>query len=439
MTATTFAGNTSNTYHPYIPGSSQLWQGTFLLNSPTSGDGTNGATRRWGYFDADNGFFFQVGLDGYDKSSGASQTDQGFGVVVRSSTSGSKVETFIQQNDFNGDRLDGKGKSQKQIDLEKNNQFWIDIQWHGAGRVRFGTYIEGVRIIMHTYYAGGILDVAMTQSASLPSCVSIKTGGTPLTELYVETWAQSVWTETDLELNSFGKPSTYASLHRSVTANVNEDWNYLFSMSPKELFSDGRVNHAVFVPTSITAYAFDQQGGTGGTGSGGIDAIIDLKAEINSIKNHENYVDIPTSEVQVSYPTAGDSAYEAGKVGLYEMFRGRYETDLTDTYNNFQYGSIKNFSEDGGTVSNTITNVSTGTPAVITTGERLEARIPHTVTFPLNANRYQGKYEINDVVGATGLNGNKYYVKPTGATSAELYTDEALTVGVDGSTLGSYE
>ena len=159
-----------------------------------------------------------MGKDGATAGT-ASTTDEGFGVVIRTSTSGSQSETVIKQDDFNGDKLDGKGDSQLTLDLSKNNQYWIDIQWHGAGRVRFGTYLNGNRIVMHTYYAGGQESVAMTQTASLPSCTSIKSAGTPLTSLYIETWAQSVWSETELTPIEFGKPATYASTHPTVTAN----------------------------------------------------------------------------------------------------------------------------------------------------------------------------------------------------------------------------
>ena len=441
VTGATFAGNTSNTYHPYIPGSSHLWQGTFLLNSPSSGDGTNGAYRRWGLFDADNGFFFQLGKDGYTKGT-ASTTNEGFCVVIRTKTSGTVTNTIIPQDDFNGDKLDGSGRSQLTFDLEKNNQYWIDAQWHGAGRVRFGTYLNGTRIVMHTYYAGNVETAAMSQTASLPSCTSIKSAGTPLTSLYIETWAQSVWSETELTPTEFGKPSTYASTHATVTANIDSDWQYLFSMSPKEVLSDGRVDHALFMPTSISAFGFDQTSGA----ANGLVAVIDLKAEVNSVLNHGNWTDIPGTNVQYSYPTAGDSAYEGGLTRLQEMFAGRYETDLTDTYNNFQYGALKNFSEDGGTAENTITGATQTNPVVITTGELLKFTnpSPHTVTFPLNTNRYQGKLEINDVGGMTQLNGNKYLIKPIGTTSFELYDDSDGSgnidpaSSVDGSAFGAY-
>ena len=438
ITAQTFAGNTSNTYHPYIPGSSHLWQGTFLLNSPASGDGTNGAIRRWGLFDADNGFFFQLGKDGATAGT-ASTTDQGFCCVIRSSTSGTKTETIIQQDDFNGDKLDGTGKSQEEFDLEKNNQYWIDIQWHGAGRVRFGTYLNGTRIVMHTYYAGNLEAVAMSQTASLPSCTSIKSAGTPLTGLYIETWAQSVWSETELNPTEFGKPQTYASNHTTVTANIDSDWQYLFSLSPKEVLDDGRVDHALFMPTSVTAFGFDQTSAA----TNGLNAVIDMKAEVNSVLNHGNWTDVPGTNIQYSYPGAGDSAYEGGLVQLEEMWAGRLESITTDTFNNFQYGAIKNSSEDGGTAENTITNVSATNPAVITTGELLKFKTGevHAVTFPLNTNRYQGKLEINDLDNATSLNGQKFLIKPTSLTSAELYTDSDgsgaidLATAVDGTVL----
>jgi hypothetical protein len=46
------------------------------------------------------------------------------------------------------------------------------------------------------------------------------------------------------------------------------------------------------------------------------------------------------------------------------------------------------------------------------------------VTFPLNTNRYAGKVEITGS-SVTDYNGT-YYLKHTGLTTAELYTDSAL-------------
>lgn len=425
--AAAFAGLTSNTYHHYFPGSSHLYMSTCALNNPTQA----GSTRRWGMFDANNGFFFVVGTGG----SGA-MDNTGFCAVIRSNSSAAIADRggkdlIIPRNSWNGDKLDGTGDSQAIIDLSKDNIWWIDVQWHGSGRVRFGTYIDGQRIVCHSYYHGNTYEYAMTQTASLPVCFSNKSSGTTSQELYLETWSASVWTETTKELTKSGKPSTYASSHATVTANISDSWQYLFSLSPKSNIDTGIVNHSLYMPTSISAYGFDN-GWT--TASPSLDAVIDLKGEINSVHSEHSFTAIPGTTVDVS--TAGTS-YGSGKVFLQEMFAGRYQSELTDTYNNFQYGAVKNFSEDGGTKENTISAITNAAEAEITISDPLLLlREPQTVNFPLNTNRYGGKVEI---LGSTNTSFNgTYYLKVTSTTTAKLYSDENLQTPIDSSSFGAF-
>lgn len=419
-----FAGMTSNTYHHYFPGSSHLYMSTCALNNPTQA----GSARRWGMFDANNGFFFMVGTGG----SGAVD-NTGFCAVVRSNASAAIADRgdkdfIIPRNTWNGDKLDGSGDSQAIIDLSKDNIWWIDVQWHGSGRVRFGTYVDGQRIVCHSYYHGNIYEYAMTQTASLPVCFANKSTGTTTQELYLETWSASVWTETTKELTKSGKPSTYASSHTTVTANISDNWQYIFSLSPKSNIDTGIVNHSLYMPTSISAYALDND--LGNSVAGSLDAVVDLKGEINATHSGHSFTPIPGTTVEVS--TAGTS-YGNGKLFLQEMFAGRYQSELTDTYNNFQYGAVKNFSEDGGTKENTISSISVaGSPSTATitiSDPLLLLREPDTVNFPLNTSRYGGKVEI---LGSTvnDYNGT-YYLKVTGTTTAELYTDDAFTIPAD--------
>lgn len=413
-----FAANSSNTYHHYIAGSSHLYAGTCRLNNPTA----TGSTRSWGMFDANNGFFFQVGTGGV----GASD-DTGFNVVIRSSIPEAAVKDLkIPRADWNGDKLDGTGDSQAVVDLNNANIWWIDIQWHGSGRVRFGTYIDGQRVVCHSYYHGNNYDLSMTQTASLNVCWSNKSSASTNSDLYLETWSASVWTESNIDLRTFGQPATYASSHTTVTANISDDWQYLFSLSPEELLSNGDVNHTLYSPTSISAYAFDNV-------SGYPEALIDLKAEINSVHAGHSFSLIPATTIEVS--TAGTS-YESGKVVLQDMFKGRYEAELTDTYNNFQEGAVKNFSDDGGTKENTITGITAAATAEITVSGLLQLREPMAVTFPLNTSTYAGKVEISGSTN-TSYNGT-FYLKPTSTTTAELYTDSALTTPVDSSSFGAF-
>ncbi len=410
-----FASSSSNQYHHYVAGSSHLYAGTALLNSPSS----TGNTRNWGMFDANNGFFFRLGTGGV----GATDST-GLSVVLRNNIGEApNKDTIIPRNQWNGDKLDGTGDSQATIDLSKINIWWIDVQWHGAGRIRYGTYIDGQRVVCHSEYIGNTQSLAMSQTASLPVCFSNKSSVASATNLYIETWSAAVWTESDIDLRAYGSPNTYGSSHITVTADADgmDDWQYLFALSPRELHANGEVNHTLYVPTSINAYAFDS------AATNGLDAIIDLKMEINSIHSGHSFTQAGTTNVEVS--TAGTS-YQAGKIILQDMFRGRYDNVLTDTFNNLQYGAVKNLPDDGGTVENTIATISNDSTAIITTTGRFFPREPQTITFPFNA----GGYTISDTSNPN-YNGSTVYVKPTGLNTAELYSDTALTIPVDGSTL----
>ena len=419
-----FAACSSNLYHHYVAGSSHLYMSTARLNNV---GGASGCVRNWGMFDSNNGFIFRV------------DENNNFSVVLRSSTSGSSVETVVPRSSWNGDKVDGTGDSQATLDLSKDNIYWIDVQWHGAGRVRFGTYIDGQRVVMHSYFHGNNYDVAMSQTASLPTCWSVDAVTGPTDETIIETWSASVWTETTLDLKEKGSASTYASSHSTITANISDDWQYIFAISPRVELPNGEVNHTLYMPTSVSACAFDAgyDGGIATPGKGlSLDAVLDLKTEINPVHEGHSFSPLPGTTVDVS--TAGTS-YENGKVLLQEMFAGRYETQLTDTFNNWQYGSVKNFADDGGTVVNNIASVTTGnagSPPVVTVaaGERVELREFGTngqgeVEFPLNAAEYNGRYEFYDIPSVPELQGQYVYIKPIASNQFEIYTEETLTTG----------
>jgi len=114
----------------------------------------------WGYFDDDDGVFFRL-------------NGTAFQVVVRSSTTGSPVETVIEQADFNGDKMDGSlglsNLSNMHFDPSKLNVFWIDLQWLGGGRVRFGMLSEdGSRVTLHSVRNANALTGPYMMTATLP-------------------------------------------------------------------------------------------------------------------------------------------------------------------------------------------------------------------------------------------------------------------------------
>lgn len=120
------ASRTTVRYHHYQPGVSNL-----IIQTLAHGDaGKANNVRRWGYYDTNDGIFWE--LNGTTKN-----------VVIRSSVSGSIVETRIAQSSWNVDKLDGTGISGMNLDLTKANFYFIDYAWLGVGEVRFGVLGPG--------------------------------------------------------------------------------------------------------------------------------------------------------------------------------------------------------------------------------------------------------------------------------------------------------
>lgn len=129
-TATAAVTRTSNRYHYYLPGTGLLTIVTLGL----SDSGRQNNIRQWGYFDNNNGLFFEL----------SSST---LSVVVRRDG----VDTKTHQNNWNGDKLDGTGLSGFNLNLTTSNFYWIDMAWLGVGEVRFGILnSDGERIVAHT-------------------------------------------------------------------------------------------------------------------------------------------------------------------------------------------------------------------------------------------------------------------------------------------------
>ena len=140
----------------YQPGKSTLVLMTGVLD--LSGGGA-GVERRIGYFDDDNGCFFE--------------DDAGvIGVTVRSNVTASPVDATVAQADWNLDTVDGaagaKNPSGVTVDWSKAQIFVIDFQWLSVGRVRFGVEIDGVPIYVHQTLSANILAVPYMSTPNLP-------------------------------------------------------------------------------------------------------------------------------------------------------------------------------------------------------------------------------------------------------------------------------
>lgn len=137
---------------PYQPGKGLLVLATFVMDNSNSVN----LTQRIGYFNSQNGVFFQ-------------RVDGTFSFVLRSYVTGvvSDART-VNQSSWNGDKLDGTGPSGITLDPTKAQILWMDFEWLGVGSVRCGFVINGVFYVCHTFNnANEITNVYMT-TATLP-------------------------------------------------------------------------------------------------------------------------------------------------------------------------------------------------------------------------------------------------------------------------------
>lgn len=144
----------------YQPGKSQQIMCTFVMGVTSSG-----VTKRVGYFNGTDGLFLQH-ADGV----------AGFG--VRSSTSGSPVDSVTAQASWNIDAMDGAGPSGVTLDFDKAQILFIDFEWLGVGRVRFGFVVDGIIYYCHQELNANNLDVVYMSTPNLPVRYEISNDGT---------------------------------------------------------------------------------------------------------------------------------------------------------------------------------------------------------------------------------------------------------------------
>ena len=137
---------------PYQPGKGLLLLATFCMD----GSQSLNLTQRVGYFNTENGTFFQR-IDGTNS------------FVLRSSVTGSISDArTVNQSSWNGDKLDGTGASGYTLDSAKSQILWMDFEWLGVGSVRCGFIIDGQYIVCHTFTNANEITSTYMTTAILP-------------------------------------------------------------------------------------------------------------------------------------------------------------------------------------------------------------------------------------------------------------------------------
>jgi hypothetical protein len=140
---------------PYQPGKGLLVLATFVMDSSLNA----GLTQRVGYYNTENGVFFQ-------------KVDGVYSFVLRSNSiptpgTPSDIRT-VNQADWNGDKLDGTGDSGYTLNPATAQILWMDFEWLGVGSVRCGFIIDGQYIVCHTFNNANDVTAVYMSTATLP-------------------------------------------------------------------------------------------------------------------------------------------------------------------------------------------------------------------------------------------------------------------------------
>lgn len=263
----------------YQPGKSQLY-----LYAGVLGTAATGITRRIGSFDANNGVFFE-------------QISTGLRTCIRSSASGAPVDTCVAQASFNVDKLDGTGKSGVTFLPASAQIFFIDFEWLGTGRVRFGIFHRGRPIVVNEFYHSNEPGIATvwTSTPNLPIRFEISNSGAGGAASLIQICATAIseggqtivgfsrsvdrgsngfatasgnndiYPLLSIRLKSTALAASISQLHATVLSSTNANFRWAIYLNPTIAGSDA----ASWVSDSNTSVEYDISRNTTNRISGG--------------------------------------------------------------------------------------------------------------------------------------------------------------------------
>lgn len=175
----------------YQPG-----KGLTIDNTGVMNDHKENLTQRIGYFNDENGIFFE-------------QENSNFYIVKRSGVSGIVTDTKILQSEWNIDNLTGIGASNPsgiKLNPSKSQIFWTDIEWLGVGNVRAGFIIDGKIVHTHTFRHANIIDSTYMSTASLPIRYEIFNTGITTSSSSMKQICSTVISDGGYELRGLQQP-----------------------------------------------------------------------------------------------------------------------------------------------------------------------------------------------------------------------------------------
>jgi hypothetical protein len=221
----------------YEPGKSQL-----IIMTGVMGAAKTGVRQRIGYFNDDNGVFFE-------------QDENNLKIVRRTSTSGSPVDVVVNQSSWNLDTADGTGASGFNVDTSLAQIFIIDFQWLGVGRIRYGFQDDNNGLLyVHEDSNSNELTGPYMSTANLPLTYEIENTAGTASSTTMKQICSTVISEGGLEQAGFPFSANNGTTGVSVSASPLA----VLSIRPKATFN-GITNTGLILPHNFSVFS---DGGT---------------------------------------------------------------------------------------------------------------------------------------------------------------------------------
>ena len=216
----------SRPYIRYQPGKSQL-----VLMTGVLGAAVAGVTKRVGYFDDDNGFYFEL-------------TTDGLYIVRRSKVTGSVVNTRVHSADWNSNTTTADNGG---TDTTKAQIFFFDLEWLGVGSVRCGFVRDGMPDVMHMWRHSNLVDSVYMTTANLPLRYELVSTSGAASDMYQI--CASVQSEGGFQFDT-GIPHAVGNGATGVSVSTRRA---VLSIRPKATFNT-IVNRGTIIPEALSIF-----------------------------------------------------------------------------------------------------------------------------------------------------------------------------------------
>lgn len=149
----------TNRRFPYQPGKSLLILMSFQI-SANSVAFNDIVKARVGYFDEDNGIYFEQMIS---NEFGTPATYYWFKL-----RSAANPTVSVTQTNWNVDKFDGTGPSGRTLDSDKAQIMFINLEWLGVGIVKVGFFVDGIPYVAHEFRHDNQVTSTYMQTATLP-------------------------------------------------------------------------------------------------------------------------------------------------------------------------------------------------------------------------------------------------------------------------------